>query len=84
MTTPPATMIASGIADQKPIVLCQLKSRALPRNPPLNQVTLRTAAHFQSAATRETVRSATMNRNARFDAPVIARPIGRLAPDAAT
>jgi hypothetical protein len=47
MTTPEATTIAKGTADQTPMVLCQLKSRALPGRPPRNQITCFTARHAQ-------------------------------------
>jgi hypothetical protein len=41
ITAAEATTTASGSADQTPITLCQLKSRALPVSPRRNQVTLR-------------------------------------------
>ena len=34
-----STTMKRGIADQNPMTLCQLKSRALPGNPRRNQVT---------------------------------------------
>ena len=37
----------SGTADQKPITLCQLKSRAFDGRPRRNQVTFRSALRFQ-------------------------------------
>ena len=39
--------MASGIADHTPMVLCQLKSRALPGRPPRNQMTCFTARQAQ-------------------------------------
>ena len=77
-------MIASGIADQNPMVLCQLKSRAFPCSPLLNQVMPRRDDHFHDRGHQRNRPLTTMKRNARFDAPVTARPSGRLAPDAAT
>lgn len=44
MTTPESTTTKSGTNDQKPIVLCQLKSRALPDSPRRNQSPLRSCA----------------------------------------
>ena len=47
MAAPLATMTASGTADQKPITLCQLKSRARPPRPRRNHSACRHAARLR-------------------------------------
>ena len=47
MTAPLKTTMASGTADQKPMTLCQLKSRAFARRPPLNHAMFRICRHVQ-------------------------------------
>ena len=42
-----STTMKSGATDQKPMTLCQLKSRALPGNPRLNQRMFLNCAHVQ-------------------------------------
>src|ERR1044072_4446268 len=69
-----------GTADQKPIVLCQLKSRAFDGSQRRNHVTLRTASQLQVRGPHKENPLATRNRNPRLHAPVIARATLRLSP----
>ena len=84
ITTPDATTITNGIALKKPITLCQLKSRAFPDSPPRNQATLRTDVHVTLRGHQSHMPLSTINRNARFAAPVAARPKSRVLPLAAS
>ena len=72
-------MIASGTADQMPMTLCQLKSRALLRSPFLNSATARTPRQPVRGIQRY-MPDSTMNRKIRFDQPLIALPIARPSP----
>ena len=76
----PAPITTSGIADQNPTTLCQLKSRARPRRRPLKVVTLRSSRRVQARGHQSHRPLETMKRNARLHAPVIARPSGRRSP----
>src|SRR5262245_14456343 len=78
------TMTASGTADQKPIVLCQLKSRALPRTLPRNHVTFRMCDHLSDFGHQRYMPLSTTKRNIRFAAPVMALPVGLESPAIAT
>src|SRR5688572_16661124 len=67
-------------AHQKPIVLCQLKSRARAGSLRRNQVTFLTAFKFQFLGHHKSKPLITRNRKPRLDAPVIARATLRLSP----
>jgi hypothetical protein len=84
MHTELATISTSGTADQKPMVLCQLKSRARPCWPLVNQVTARREARDHARGHQSTTPETTMNRNARLAAPVTAFPVSRRGPLAAS
>ena len=71
------TIAASGSALQKPITLCQLKSRAFDEVVRRNQSTLRTAAQVRLRGHQSTMPVSTSTRKAMFDQPVIALPVLR-------
>ncbi len=64
--TAPATTIASGIADQMPMTLCQLKSRAFGASPPRNHNTFLNWIHFQTRGSHRYMPLSTMNRKTKF------------------
>ena len=71
----------SGIADQMPMTLCQLKSRALPVPRPLEERDGRhAAAHVQTRGSQRYMPETTRNRKSRFDQPVMARAVARDGP----
>src|SRR5262245_53467230 len=72
------------VADQTPITLCQLKSRALPVNPRRNSATARTEAADQTRGIHSTRPLSARNRNAALDTPVIQRPVVRDSPERAS
>jgi hypothetical protein len=53
MGTAPSTTMASGMADQMPMTLCQLKSRARAGNPPRNHSTWRNCTEVHRRGTHK-------------------------------
>ena len=81
--TAPATTIASGIADQMPMTLCQLKSRALRREAaaePQHVLELDPASRPRQP---EIHAAEDDEQEPELAAPVSALPVARLAPSSA-
>ncbi len=78
MTTPVTTISRSGKAHQNPRTLCQFQSRARPHAPPRNSVIFLRLFQVHSFGHHKNGPVTTRTRKLRLQAPVIARPQGRL------
>src|SRR4051794_28832413 len=80
MTMPLRTMKNRGTHAQNPITLCQLKSQAFPDSPPRNNIIAFKCRNDHFFGSQRYRPLTTRNRKSKFEAPVIARPVGRPEP----
>src|SRR5688572_21519546 len=83
ITEPLAVRTMSTADDQKPMTLCQLKSRALPRACQSNTATVRSRVPVHVRGHQRKTPLMASPRNARLLAPVMARPRARPSPEIA-